>query len=177
VGGVGAQSTPEFQKKQFDCNRSQFSSLVQSLVIPYAEFSLTNKAACIEEAIKELIALLRIKERTIYAQQGNGRRWHNAGALLWSSQWGWFVTPSGQAESFAYGYINVELAAQDHLDIQQALNHLREVMLAVPTAQPEPIVLPPSVDASHTLAATISQGTLTSNAAMPGHNSEPPLAS
>jgi hypothetical protein len=74
------------------------SSLVQSLVIPHAEFSLTEKATCIEEALAALIALLRIKERAIYAQQGNGRRWHNAGALLWSSQWGWSVTPSGQAQ-------------------------------------------------------------------------------
>ena len=74
------------------------SSLVQSLVIPHAEFSLTEKATCIEEALAALIALLRIKERAIYAQQGNGRRWHNAGALLWSSQLGWSVTPSGQAQ-------------------------------------------------------------------------------
>jgi hypothetical protein len=131
------------------------SSLVQSLVIPDAEFSLTDKATRIEEALKELITLLRIKERAVYAQQGNGRRWHNVGALLWSSKWGWFVT-RGQAQCSAYGYINVELAAQDHLDIQQALNHLRDVMLAVPTVQPEPIVLPPSVDAAYTLVTTVS---------------------
>jgi hypothetical protein len=123
------------------------SSLVQSLVIPHAEFSLTDKATHIEEALKQLIALLRIKERAIYAQQGNGRRLHNAGALLWSSQWGWLVTPSGQAQSYASGYINVDIAAQDDPDIQQALNHLREAMLAVPAVQPEPIVLPSDVDA------------------------------
>jgi hypothetical protein len=126
------------------------SSLVQSLVIPNAEFTLTDKATHIEEALRALIALLRVKERAIYAEQGNGRRWHNAGALLWSSQWGWFVTPSGQAQSSAYGYINVELAAQDDPDIRQAMNHLRQAMLAVPTVQPEPIVLPAGVDALYT---------------------------
>ena len=57
------------------------SSLVQSLIIPHAEFSLTDKATHIEERLKELIALLRIKEPVIYSQQGNGRRWYNAGAL------------------------------------------------------------------------------------------------
>ena len=114
------------------------STLVQSLVIPHAEFSLTDKATNIEGALEKLIALLQIKERAIYVQQGNGRRWHNAGALLWSSKWGWSVTPSGQAQSSAYGYINVELAAQDDADIQQALNHLRQTMLAVPTVQVEP---------------------------------------
>jgi hypothetical protein len=123
------------------------STLVQSLVIPHAEFSLTDKAPQIEGALEELIALLRIKERAIYARQGNGRRWQNAGVLLWSSQWGWSVTPGGQAQSSAYGYINVELAAQNDPDIQQTLNHLHQAMLAVPTIQPEPIVLPPSVDA------------------------------
>ncbi len=121
------------------------SALVQSLVIPNAEFSLTDKATHIEEALQALIALLRMKERTIYAEQGNGRRWHNAGALLWSSKWGWSVTPSGQAQSSAHGYINVELAAQDDADIQQALNNLRQAMIAVPIVPSEPIVLPPGV--------------------------------
>jgi hypothetical protein len=168
----------------FACNElvalatpEHLSSLVQSLVIPHAEFSLTDKATHIELAFKELIALLRIKEPAIYAQQGNGRRWHNAGTLLWSSQWGWFVTPSGQAQSSAYGYINVELAAQDEPAIQQALNHLRQAMLAVPIVQPEPIALPTGIDASHTPATAASQDTLASNAAMPGHNSDAPLAS
>ena len=153
------------------------SSLVQSLIIPHAEFSLTDKATHIEERLKELIALLRIKEPVIYSQQGNGRRWYNAGALLWSSQWGWFVTPSGQAQSSAYGYIDVELAAQDDPDIQKTLNHLRQAMLAVPTVQPEPIVLSAGVDESQTSAATVSQDTLTSNTGMPGHNGDAPLAS
>ncbi|MGO8932431.1 MAG: hypothetical protein ACLQDA_01855 [Terracidiphilus sp.] len=153
------------------------SALVQSLVIPHAEFSLTDKATHIEEALEELIALLRIKERAIYAQQGNGRRWHNAGALLWSSRWGWSVTPSGQAQSSACGYIDVELAAQNDPDILKALNHLRQVMLAVPAVQPEPIVLRPGVDASDTSAASVPHNTLTSNAALPGHNSAAPSAS
>src|SRR5262249_7194026 len=103
-----------------------------------------------------------------------GRRWHNSGALLWSSQWGWFVTPSGQAQFSAYGYINVELAAQYDLDIQQALNRLSQAMPAVPTVQPEPIILPPGGDALRTSAATVSQDTLTSNTAVPGHNSDAP---
>jgi hypothetical protein len=153
------------------------SSLVQSLVIPHAEFSLTDKATRIEEALAALIALLRIKERAIYAQQGNGRRWHNAGALLWSSQWGWSVTSSKQAQSSAYGYINVELAAQDDPDIQRTLNHLRQAMLAVPTVQPESIVLPPGVDASQTSPVPASHDTLTSNAAMPEQNSDAPILS
>jgi hypothetical protein len=142
------------------------SSLVQSLVIPHAEFFLTDKATLIEDALKQLIALLQIKERAIYARQGNGRRWHNAGALLWSSQWGWFVTPSGQAQSSACGYINVELAAKNDPEIQQALNHLRQTMLAVPTVQHEPTVLPPDVNTSDTSAAapqeTLSYNTLRS---------------
>jgi hypothetical protein len=161
-----ALATPEY-----------LSTLVQSLVIPHAEFSLTDKATHIDEALEELIALLRIKERAIYAQQGNGRRWHNAGALLWSSQWGWSVTPSRQAQSSAYGYINVELAAQQDPDIQQTLNHLRQVMLTVPTVQPESIVVTPGVDSLHTPAASVLHDTLTSNAAVPGHNSGAPLAS
>ena len=131
------------------------STLVQSLVIPDAEFSLTDKATHIEEAFEELIVLLRIKERAIYAQQGNGRRWQNAGALLWNSQWGWYVTPSGQAQSSAYGYINVELAAQDDPEIQQTLDQLRQAMLAIPTIQPEPIVPRPGGDTSHTSAANV----------------------
>jgi len=153
------------------------SSLVQSLVIPHAEFSLTDKATHIEEALEELIALLRNKERAIYAEQGNGRRWHNSGVLLWSSQWGWSVTPSGQAQSSATGYINVELAAQNDPDIQRTLNQLHQAMLAVPTVRPEPIVLPPGVDPSNTSAARVPHETLASNAAMLGHDSDAPLAS
>ena len=87
------------------------------------------------------------------------------------------VTPSGQAQSSAYGYIDVELAAQDDPDIQKTLNHLRQAMLAVPTVQPEPIVLSAGVDESQTSAATVSQDTLTSNTGMPGHNGDAPLAS
>ena len=130
------------------------SILVQSLIIPNAEFSLTEKAAHIEEALKALIALLRIEEPTIYVQQGNGRRLHNAGALLWSSQWGWSVTPNEQAQSYAHGSINVELAAKEDPDIQQALSRLRQVMLATPSGQAEPIILPPGADSMPTSAGT-----------------------
>jgi hypothetical protein len=47
-------------------------------------------------------------------------------------------------------------------------------MLAVPTVQPEPIILRPGGDALRTSAATVSQDTLTSNTAVPGHNSDAP---
>jgi hypothetical protein len=109
------------------------SSLVQSLVIPNAEFSLTDKAAQIQETLEQLMAFLRDKEREIYAQQGSGRRLHNAGTLLWSSRWGWSVTPTAQAQSYASGYINVELAAQDESAVGQCVDRLRQAMLAAPS--------------------------------------------
>jgi hypothetical protein len=76
------------------------SSLVQSLVIPSAEFALTDKAAHVQAALEQLVTLLRDKESEIYAQQGSGRCLHTAGALLWSSRWGWSTTPTGQAQSY-----------------------------------------------------------------------------
>ena len=153
------------------------SSLLQSLVIPEAEFSLTLKVTDIVEAIRKFNSVLETKERAIYAQQGNGRRGHNAGALLWSSDWGWFVAPSGHAQTFAHGYINVDIAAQDDHQIRQALDYLRRVMTVTPTVESELIVVPPDVDPPHISAANISQETPTSSAEVPTRKGDLPFAS
>lgn len=125
-----SQATPE-----------HLSSLLQSLVIPHAEFALTNKARPIAEALEQLTRALREKEQAIYARQGSGRRLHNAGSLLWSSRWSWSTTPAGQAQSYVAGYIDVDDAAQDEPAIQQRLEELRQAMLAVPAVVPAPIIL------------------------------------
>jgi len=123
-----SQATPE-----------HLSSLLQSLVIPNAEFAVTDKARPIAEALEKLTRSLREREKVIYALQGNGRRLHKAGSLLWSSQWGWSMTPAAQAQSYVSGHIDVDGAAQQEPAIQQRLEELRQTMLAVPPVVSAPI--------------------------------------
>jgi hypothetical protein len=153
------------------------SSLVQSLIIPNAEFSLTEKAAHVQETLEQLVALLRDKESEIYAQQGSGRRLHNGGALLWSSRWGWSATPTGQAQSYVSGYINVELAAQNHPGVHACMDRLRQAMLAVPPVRTEPIVMSPVMNDSSASAGAALQERLTTHANMPEEDATPPSPS
>ena len=153
----------------------QLSNLVQSLVIPNAEFALTDKATHVQEALNQLVMLLRDKESEIYAQQGSGRRLHNGGALLWSSRWGWSVTPTAQAQSYVSGYINVELAAQDNLPIHECVDRLRHAMLAVPPVRTEPIVVPPVIGDSAASDVTVLQEVLTANPTMSEQDGKPSL--
>jgi hypothetical protein len=157
----------------FACNEllavakaEHLSSLVQSLVIPNAEFALTDKAAKVQEALKRLVELLRYKESEIYAHQGSGRRLHDAGALLWSSQWGWSTVPTRQAQSYISGCINVELAAQDDVTIHECMDRLRRAMLAVPPVDPASIVVLSGIGGSSTSVTADLPEALITNAAM-----------
>jgi hypothetical protein len=153
------------------------SSLVQSLVIPNAEFALTDKAAHVREALEQLVTLLRDRENELYAQQGSGRRLHNAGALLWSSRWGWSTTSTRQAQSHASGYINVELAAQNDPGIQECVDRLRGAMLAVPPVRTEPIVVPPGIAGSTGSGGAVFQEGLATSEAIPEQNTSPSFPS
>ena len=145
--------------------------------------------------------LLRDKESEIYAQHCSGRRLHNGGALLWSSRWGWSVTPTAQAQSYVSGYINVELAAQDNLPIMfsrwsfpmpsspllirplmskrrwthECVDRLRHAMLAVPPVRTEPIVVPPVMGDSAASDVTVLQEVLTANPTMSEQDGKPSL--
>ncbi len=143
------------------------SILIQSLIIQNAEFSITEKATHVEEALNALVGLLQVKERAIYAEQGNGRRLHDADALLWSSRGGWYVTRGDSAQSYVSGFINVQTAAEEDPDIQQALSRLRHVMLATSPGEVEPIALRPAIDSIPHSIGLVSQDTPTFEATLP----------
>lgn len=63
-------------------NPEQLSTLAHSLIVPQAEVSLTEKVPEIVAAMEQLLDTLADEESSIYALQGNGRKWHEVGSFL-----------------------------------------------------------------------------------------------
>jgi hypothetical protein len=106
------------------------SALVQSLIIKNAEQAITERAAKIADALSRLTAFLSRHEDEIYKEQGGGRRpLQNANSILWNSKWGWRILPSSPAQIYASGYINVDMAAKAHPEVQVAIDSLRDAMI------------------------------------------------
>jgi hypothetical protein len=112
----------------------QLSDVVQTLVVPNAELSLTQRVEHVIAAIAQIVEMLNREEGNLYALQGNGRRWHEAGSLLWSSKWGWLVTAPKPAQSTVPGYVNVGSACKDMPDLQELMQELEAAFRPPKTA-------------------------------------------
>jgi len=95
--------------------------LSRASIIPTAEQAARGKIAAITGSLASLTTLLKEREETIYAAQGNGKRLVGGGALLWSSRWGWRVLPAIPAQAYSSGYINLDLASGDDPRISKAI--------------------------------------------------------
>jgi hypothetical protein len=109
------------------------SALVQSLIIKDAEVAITDRAVKIADSFSRLTAFLSKHEDEIYKKQGGGRRTlQNANSILWSSKWGWKILPSSPAQIYVSSYINVDRAAEEHPEVQRAIDALRDAMAVSP---------------------------------------------
>jgi hypothetical protein len=102
----------------------QLAVLIPGLIIENAEAALTERAPRIADAAASLTRVLSEKWDILNKEQGNGREYQPAGAVLWASRWGWRLLPGSPAETYCYGYINVEKAASTHRDIREAVDVL-----------------------------------------------------
>jgi hypothetical protein len=108
------------------------SALIQGLIIKDAEPAIADRAPAIAYALLRLTTVLSQQWDTIYKEQGSGRVLQNAGSILWNSKWGWEILPASPAQTYCAGYINIEMAAKQHPEIQKATDALREAMLTSP---------------------------------------------
>lgn len=107
-----------------DVDAARMSGLVQSVRIKNAEANIIERAPRIAEAATALKAILSARWDEFYKKQGNGRRRHRAGSLLWSREWGWEVTPNSPAETYRWGYIELEVAAASSAEVQDTVARL-----------------------------------------------------
>lgn len=104
-------------------------SLMQGLIIPNAQSSVTDRVPQVVDGLSQLTAVLQGSESELYEMQGNGKRLQKGGSLLWNSKWGWHVLPPWPAETYYSGNINVDLAANENPKIADALAALRSAFL------------------------------------------------
>ncbi len=105
---------------------ARLSGLISKLLIQNAESQITENAENISAANARLFASLSDHWESLDRAQGRGRQLRPANMLLWSQQWGWFVTPRMPANGYQPGYIDFEAAAARHPSIAEALKLLLE---------------------------------------------------
>ena len=117
-----------FQSRELLTNSdaARLSNLISKLVIQNAEPQITENAEQITAANSRLFSVLSNHWESLDRAQGGGRRLRPANALLWSPQWGWYVTPPMPANSYHPGYVDFAAAAVQHPEIAQALQLLLE---------------------------------------------------
>jgi hypothetical protein len=92
------------------------------LCLPGAGTTVAKMAPRAVEAMDLAKTYMEVNWDGLYLEQGNGRRLHRNGAILWSPDWGWRLIEGGV--TYASGYINLGWTSQNHSDFSVLIDQL-----------------------------------------------------
>jgi hypothetical protein len=92
------------------------------LRIPGAAIIVKEMAPCAAVAMDQTKNYIVTNWDELYREQGNGRKLHRNGDILWSPDWGWRLIEGGVA--YVAGYVNIGWTSQKHSDFTVLIDQL-----------------------------------------------------